>query len=137
MEFQIRNWLYFTWLSGDTIVEQHIHSLDKMMWADEGRAAGLLLFKRRPHRPHRAPLSMATSLTISARPMSGKMAPKASPMPGSGLAKSISALREVSDFVYGTDGVAALQSHVITGKNPGRARPTSTPALCTIPSTSR
>jgi myo-inositol 2-dehydrogenase / D-chiro-inositol 1-dehydrogenase len=33
MEWQMRNWLYFTWLSGDHIVEQHIHSLDKMMWA--------------------------------------------------------------------------------------------------------
>jgi predicted dehydrogenase len=32
MEWQIRNWLYFTWLSGDHIVEQHIHSLDKMAW---------------------------------------------------------------------------------------------------------
>jgi predicted dehydrogenase len=32
MEWQIRNWLYFTWLSGDHIVEQHIHSLDKMSW---------------------------------------------------------------------------------------------------------
>jgi predicted dehydrogenase len=33
MEWQMRNWLYFTWLSGDHIVEQHIHSLDKMAWA--------------------------------------------------------------------------------------------------------
>ena len=33
MEWQVRNWLYFTWLSGDFNVEQHIHSLDKMMWA--------------------------------------------------------------------------------------------------------
>src|SRR5258707_3249121 len=33
MEWQLRNWLYFTWLSGDRIVEQHIHSLDKMAWA--------------------------------------------------------------------------------------------------------
>ncbi len=32
MEYQIRNWLYFTWLSGDHIVEQFIHSLDKTMW---------------------------------------------------------------------------------------------------------
>ncbi len=33
MEWQMRNWLYFTWLSGDFNVEQHIHSLDKMAWA--------------------------------------------------------------------------------------------------------
>ncbi|MCO6459561.1 MAG: Gfo/Idh/MocA family oxidoreductase [Pirellulaceae bacterium] len=32
MEYQMRNWLYFTWLSGDHIVEQHVHSLDKAMW---------------------------------------------------------------------------------------------------------
>jgi predicted dehydrogenase len=33
MEWQCRNWLYFSWLSGDHNVEQHIHSLDKMAWA--------------------------------------------------------------------------------------------------------
>ncbi len=32
MEYQLRNWLYFSWLSGDHIVEQHIHSLDKSLW---------------------------------------------------------------------------------------------------------
>jgi predicted dehydrogenase len=32
MEWQLRNWLYFTWLSGDFNVEQHVHSLDKMAW---------------------------------------------------------------------------------------------------------
>lgn len=32
MEYQMRNWLYFSWLSGDHIVEQHIHSLDKALW---------------------------------------------------------------------------------------------------------
>ena len=33
LEWQVRNWLYFTWLSGDHINEQHIHSLDKLAWA--------------------------------------------------------------------------------------------------------
>ena len=32
MENQMRNWLYYTWLSGDHNVEQHIHSLDKTAW---------------------------------------------------------------------------------------------------------
>ena len=32
-EWQIRNWLYFTWLSGDHIVEQHIHNIDVANWA--------------------------------------------------------------------------------------------------------
>lgn len=35
MEWQCRNWLYFTWLSGDHIVEQHIHNLDVINWALE------------------------------------------------------------------------------------------------------
>ena len=29
MEFQMRNWLYYTWLSGDHIVEQNVHNLDR------------------------------------------------------------------------------------------------------------
>ena len=33
MEWQIRNWLYFTWLSGDHYVEQHVHNLDVANWA--------------------------------------------------------------------------------------------------------
>jgi len=39
MEWQIRNWLYFTWLSGDHIVEQHIHNLDIANWALGGPPA--------------------------------------------------------------------------------------------------
>ena len=45
MEYQVRNWWCFTWLSGDFNVEQHVHSLDKALWAmhDEppARAWGL------------------------------------------------------------------------------------------------
>ena len=33
MEYQMRNWYYFTWLSGDHNTEQHVHSLDKAAWA--------------------------------------------------------------------------------------------------------
>ncbi len=32
MEYQIRNWLYYTWLSGDHIAEQAVHSIDKTAW---------------------------------------------------------------------------------------------------------
>jgi predicted dehydrogenase len=33
LEWQVRNWLYFTWLSGDHIVEQHVHNIDVVNWA--------------------------------------------------------------------------------------------------------
>ena len=32
MQYQMRNWYYFTWLSGDHIVEQHVHFMDLMSW---------------------------------------------------------------------------------------------------------
>jgi myo-inositol 2-dehydrogenase / D-chiro-inositol 1-dehydrogenase len=33
MEYQMRNWYYYTWLCGDHIVEQAVHALDTMAWA--------------------------------------------------------------------------------------------------------
>jgi myo-inositol 2-dehydrogenase/D-chiro-inositol 1-dehydrogenase len=33
VEWQIRNWYNFVWLCGDSIVEQAIHSVDKIAWA--------------------------------------------------------------------------------------------------------
>lgn len=33
LEFEMRNWLYYNWLSGDHIAEQAVHSLDMMSWA--------------------------------------------------------------------------------------------------------
>ena len=43
LENQMRNWLYYTWLSGDHIVEQFIHNIDALNWAFNGhplRATG-------------------------------------------------------------------------------------------------
>src|SRR5438477_7949308 len=44
MEWQLRNWLYFTWLSGDHICEQHVHNIDVVNWAlgkTPARAVGM------------------------------------------------------------------------------------------------
>ncbi len=32
MEYQMRNWYYYSWICGDHIVEQHIHNLDVGNW---------------------------------------------------------------------------------------------------------
>ena len=32
LEYQLRNWYYFNWLSGDQITEQHVHNLDVINW---------------------------------------------------------------------------------------------------------
>jgi myo-inositol 2-dehydrogenase/D-chiro-inositol 1-dehydrogenase len=44
MEYQLRNWYYFTWICGDHIVEQHIHNMDVINWLKGGypvRANGM------------------------------------------------------------------------------------------------
>ena len=32
LEFQLRNWFYYNWMSGDLVIEQAVHSLDMMSW---------------------------------------------------------------------------------------------------------
>ena len=32
MEWMIRDWVNWTWLSGDEIIEQHVHNIDVFMW---------------------------------------------------------------------------------------------------------
>ena len=33
VEWQLRNWYNFVWLCGDSLVEQAVHSVDKIAWA--------------------------------------------------------------------------------------------------------
>lgn len=35
LEYQVRNWYFFDWLSGDHICEQHIHNLDICNWVKQ------------------------------------------------------------------------------------------------------
>ena len=111
MEWQLRNWLYFTWLSGDLIVEQHIHSLDKMMWvmgdeppafavANGGRAC-----RTQPaygnvydHFNTMYEWKNGVRCFASARQWDGTFT-------------------DVSDWVYGDKGVANIMNHTITGEN--------------------
>lgn len=55
MEWQLRNWNYFTWLGGDHIVEQHVHNLDIMHWvfnAHPTKAYGMGGRQARPNRTY-------------------------------------------------------------------------------------
>ncbi|HNU50433.1 MAG TPA: Gfo/Idh/MocA family oxidoreductase [Verrucomicrobiota bacterium] len=55
MEWQLRNWNYFVWGSGDHIVEQHVHNLDVMNWvvgAHPIKATGLGGRQARRHPIH-------------------------------------------------------------------------------------
>jgi len=51
MEFMIRDWVNWTWLSGDHIVEQHVHNIDVSNWFVGGtpvEAVGMGSRLRRP-----------------------------------------------------------------------------------------
>jgi predicted dehydrogenase len=51
MEYMVRDWVNWTWLSGDIIVEQHIHHLDAMLWVlgkTPAKATGMGAHARRP-----------------------------------------------------------------------------------------
>ena len=111
MEQQNRNWLYYSWLSGDHIAEQSIHSLDKILWAMKDEA----------------PMKVTASGGRSVRtdPMYGNVYDHFNTVfewqNGVRLFHSCrqwqDADTDVSDFVYGRKGVAAIQHHRIRGEN--------------------
>lgn len=109
MEYQMRNWLYFTWLSGDHNVEQHIHSLDKAMWL------------------------MGDKPPVSCYGMGGREVRKSEEYGNvfdhhsvvyewENGAKCFSLTRQmkgcfgdVDDYVYGTKGKATVLKHIVKG----------------------
>ena len=107
MEYQMRNWLYHTWLSGDHIAEQHIHSLDKVLWAmgDEAptkvtASGGRIVRTEDKYGNCYDHFNTVYEWKNGVRAFSScrQMAGTAS---------------DVSDFAFGTKGVASLQHHRI------------------------
>jgi predicted dehydrogenase len=114
MEYQNRNWYYFTWLSGDHIAEQFIHSLDKSLWLNgdtpPAKCVGLGGRQVRTDEKwgniydhHAVCYEWANGMKCYAytRQMSG-------------------CKNDVEDYVQGTRGSARVLAHVIT---PGSGEP--------------
>ncbi len=115
MTYQLRNWLYYTWLSGDHIVEQACHSIDKMAWAMNDvpplRCVGTGGRQSRTgpefghifdHHAVVFEYKDGVKLFHSCRQQNG-------------------AKTETSDWVLGSDGIAEIRgqrTHKITGKKP-------------------
>ena len=116
IKFQVRNWYNFTWLSGDHNNEQHIHSLDKAVWANNDEAP------------------------VSAVGVGGRMCRVKQPDYGDiydmfGIKYEFSSgvtchayCRQINgcynntdDYMYGTEGKATVLSNIIEGKNPYKA----------------
>jgi myo-inositol 2-dehydrogenase / D-chiro-inositol 1-dehydrogenase len=114
MTYQIRNWYYFSWLSGDFNVEQHVHSLDKAAWTlhDEPPQQAWGMGGRQvrvdpkfgdifDHHAVVYEYSNGVRVYSYCRQMAG-------------------CASQVSDVVIGTKGRASILQHKIEGENPWR-----------------
>ncbi len=113
METQLRNWLYYTWLSGDHILEQHIHSYDKIAWVfgdkypDAALGIGARMVRTEPKYGN-----IYDSFCTSYEYPNGVVVHAA-------CRQQNGCDNDVSDVIYGTKGMAFIQadSPYITGEN--------------------
>jgi len=113
LEFQLRDWQYFTWLSGDHIAEQHIHSIDKALWAlgDKNPVSATGVGGRELRGPEQGDVydhfaiefAFQDDVTVFSR-----------------CRQQAPSLVDVTDTIYGTKGNLKVASHRvrITGENP-------------------
>ena len=106
MEFQMRNWLYFAWLSGDHIAEQHIHSLDKIAWAKGAYPVKCVSSGGRIKRTSEDYGNVYDHFNTTYEWEDGVKG-------FSSCRQMHGTTHDVSDHVWGTKGVAHLQSHKI------------------------
>ena len=116
MEFQMRNWLYFTWLSGDHIAEQHIHSIDKILWAMGDEAPVKCVSSGGRIKRTDAKYGNVYDHFNTTFEWKNGVRGFSSCRQWNGAAS------DVSDHAFGTNGVARLQRHRIEGKNKWRYR---------------
>jgi predicted dehydrogenase len=117
MEWQVRNWLYFTWLSGDHICEQHIHSLDVAAWAMQDQypvkavGSGGRQSRTGPEYGH----IFDHHSVVYEYPNGIKIF--------SSCRQQNGCAKDVSDHVLGTQGTADVMKRTIHGRKPWRYDP--------------
>lgn len=111
MEYQVRNWLYFSWLSGDFITEQHVHSLDKAAWVmgDQPPAKATAMGGRAVRTDDRYGDAYDQFFTIFEYDNGLQI--------HSACRQWVNCHSRVTDHVAGTKGRADIMSHRITGEN--------------------
>ena len=119
VEWQIRNWYNFTWLCGDGLVEQAVHTVDKVAWVmkDQPPVSCVAVGGRRFRR------TAATSTTTSRSTTSTRTAFARSWRSG----RSTGCYNENSDYILGTKGTlmigAGQPAHRDAGgRSSGRSR---------------
>jgi len=115
LEWQLRNWLYFTWLSGDHICEQHVHNIDVANWAFKGHPESAVGLGGRQVRTDPAYGHIFDHFSIDYK------------YPGDihvmSMARQIPNCQDnVSETIVGSKGTFRSGGYRITGANPSRFR---------------
>jgi len=115
MQYQMRNWYYFTWLSGDFNVEQFVHQLDRMAWIMKDQppvrcySTGGRQARTSPDHGH----IFDHFSSVFEYPDDVRVFTTTRHQRG--------CTNESQTFVMGTRGIADLQAGTITGENPWQA----------------
>ncbi|AMV34068.1 putative oxidoreductase YcjS [Pirellula sp. SH-Sr6A] len=110
MHRQVLNWLYYSWLSGDHIVEQFIHSLDKAMWLHNDEPP-VKCYGTGGRQVRTAPEfgDIYDHFSIVYEWANGTRCYAAT-------RQMSECFNETEDYVYGTEGTAKVLANKITGK---------------------
>lgn len=120
MEWQIRNWPFFAWLSGDHFVEQHLHNIDVMNWAMGEVPKQIMGMGGRQVRVSPEFGHIFDHFAVEFEFTNGvRFASYARQIEG--------CANRVAERIVGTKGVAEPSSGIITGANPCRVRTSSNP----------
>ncbi|MDX1951733.1 MAG: Gfo/Idh/MocA family oxidoreductase [Verrucomicrobiota bacterium] len=115
MEYQMRNWYYFNWLSGDHINEQHIHNLDVINWVKNAYPVKAQGLGGRQVRTGKDYGEIYDHHAVEFEYADGsKMFSQCRHIRG--------CWNSVSEHVIGTKGKCNVGGHTITGDNPWRFR---------------
>ena len=114
MEYQVRNWLYYYWLSGDHVVEQHIHRLDKALWIMKDVPPTKVTATG--GRQQRTAKEFGNIYDHFTNVFEWEMGEGRTVRCFSQCRQYNECATDVSDLVFGTEGTAYLDDHRITGK---------------------
>jgi predicted dehydrogenase len=113
MEWQIRNWLYFDWLSGDFLVEMHVHQLDVVDWILNARPISAVGVGGRTQRVEEVYGNIYDHFSVDYEYPGGIAATH--------LGRQMNGTADFTEIrVAGSRGTAYLHAGVIKGENPWR-----------------
>lgn len=113
LEYQLRNWYYYTWLGGDFLVEQFVHELDKMSWLMGAYPESVICSGGRSTRTGPNTGHIFDHFNAAYKYENGvRYYASTRQQPG---CDSL-----FHDFAFGSEGVCNLMQYTITGKNPSR-----------------